>query len=331
MKITIIGGGAWGTTLAQVLHDNNHNPLIFDINEFYVNTINNRHVHPIFDAKLDDSISATTDIKKAISHSNYYIIALPTKYIRYELRKINTMLITPSVFINVSKGIEPESLKTVGNIVAEEIDAANLKGYVVLSGPSHAEDLILRRITLLVCASKDNTLAIETQQLFSNDSYLRVYHSSDVIGAEFGGATKNAISVVSGILTGLQMGENARAALITRGILEVVRVVVAMGGEEKTAFGLTGIGDLIVTASSENSRNFKGGKRLGQGFTVEEIESDSKQTIEGFRSIEALHNLSISHDLDLPIINSAYEVIFEKKDALSAIKDLLNRQLKSEN
>ena len=331
MKITIIGGGAWGATLALCLADNGHQTLIYDINKSYVDTINTNHVHPIFGVSLNNSIVATTNINKAIEFSNYILIALPTKFIRPELSKINKLLTRKSVFINVSKGIEPETLKTVGQIVYDEIDKTKLYGYVALTGPSHAEDLIQRKMTLLVSASNNEDLAVEVQHLFSNESYLRVYTSVDVIGAEFGGATKNAIAVVSGMLTGLDMGENARAALITRGILEIVKVVKTMGGKEKTAFGLTGIGDLIVTASSENSRNFKAGKKIGLGESIEDIYGESNQTIEGVRSIEALHHLSLEYNLELPIISSAYEVIFNKKCAHEAIRELISRELKSEN
>ena len=270
MNITVIGGGSWGTTLAQVLTDNGHTCLIYDINASFVDAINNTHIHPFFtDVVLPESISATLDLEKAVNFSDYLLLAVPTKVMReVVLRGINKLLTSPKVFINVSKGIEPGTLKRISEIVEEEIDPKYLKGFVVLTGPSHAEEVILRKLTVLVSASKNHELAKEVQLLFSNDKYLRVYTSNDLIGCELGGAIKNAIAVVSGISTGLGLGENARAALISRGVLEIVAIVEALGGKKETAFGLTGIGDLIVTASSENSRNFRAGKKIGLGENV---------------------------------------------------------------
>ncbi|HHW79598.1 MAG TPA: NAD(P)-dependent glycerol-3-phosphate dehydrogenase [Acholeplasmataceae bacterium] len=331
MKIGIIGGGAWGTTLAQALTDNKNQCLIYEINDEYVNKINNDHVHPIFLNELDESIKATTNLKEVINYSNYYLLAVPTKAVRIVLKEINKILNKPAVFINVSKGIEPETFKRVSEIVTEEIDEKNLIGYVCLTGPSHAEEVILRQLTLLVSASDNEKLAYEIQHLFANEDYLRVYTSNDLIGSEVGGAAKNAISVVSGACTGLGLGENARAAVITRGIVEIVKVVEIMGGKRETAFGLTGIGDLIVTASSENSRNFQGGKKLGQGMSVEEIYAETNQTIEGFRTIYALHGLSLKYNVELPMINTAYDILEGNITIEDGFKKLLKRDLKAED
>lgn len=330
MKMSVLGGGAWGTTLAQTLVDNGHDVLIYDLNPSHVDQIN-EHLHPFFETELPKAVKATNSIDDIVAFSNYFLLAIPTKYVRQGLKDLNPKLKTPSVFINVSKGIEPDTLKRVSEIVEEEIDAAHLKGFVVLTGPSHAEEMILRRLTLLVAASKDEALSKEVQYIFSNENYLRVYTSKDLVGCEVGGAVKNAIAVVSGICTGLGLGENARAAVITRGIVEIVRVVEMLGGTKETAFGLTGIGDLIVTASSENSRNFTAGKKIGLGLSQEEIYQETKQTIEGFRTIEAMHQLSIKNGVELPMINAAYEIIFNHGSVLEGLKKLLSRDLKSED
>jgi len=330
MKISIIGGGSWGTTLGQTLIDNGHQVLIYDLNPVAVHKINN-HYHPFFDTILPEGVMATTSLQEVIDFSNYFLLSVPTKAVRYVLKEINPLLSQKSVFINVSKGIEPESLKRISEIVEEEIDEIHLKGFVVLTGPSHAEEMILRKLTLLVSSSKDIELAQEIQTIFSNDQYLRVYTSSDLIGCEVGGAVKNAIAVISGACTGLGLGENARAAVIARGIVEIVKVVEIMGGKKETAFGLTGIGDLIVTASSENSRNFMAGKKLGLGFTVEQIYAEQKQTIEGFRTIEAMHHLSQVYHTELPMINAAYDILIGKLDIKDGVTRLLSRDLKSED
>lgn len=330
MKIGIIGGGAWGTTLAQTLTDNGHECLIYEINHNYVVRINDEHIHPIFKNELSHNIKATENLEEVINFSNYFLLAVPTKVVRHVLKEINLLLNKPAVFINVSKGIEPETFKRVSEIVNEEINKDNLTGYVCLTGPSHAEEVIERQLTLLVSASENEELALKVQHLFANEDYLRIYTSNDLIGSEVGGAAKNAISVISGACTGLGLGENARAAVITRGILEIVKVVEIMGGKKETAFGLTGIGDLIVTASSENSRNFQGGKKLGQGMTVEQIYKDSEQTIEGFRSIYALHGISLKHNIELPMINTAYNILEGNISIEEGLKNLLKRDLKSE-
>ncbi|MCK9235455.1 MAG: NAD(P)H-dependent glycerol-3-phosphate dehydrogenase [Acholeplasmataceae bacterium] len=329
MRISVIGGGAWGTTLAQVLIDNQHDVLVYDIKETNIQAINQKR-HPFFDTVLPNQIKGTTDLEEAIAFSHYYLLSVPTKAMRIVLQSMNARLKEPSVFINVSKGIEPDTLKRVSEIVQEEINPEFYQGFVALTGPSHAEEVILRHITLLVAASLDHKLAVEVQQLFSNEDYLRVYTSSDLAGCEVGGAVKNAIAVVSGACTGLGLGENARAAVITRGIIEIIRVVEIMGGQRETAFGLTGIGDLIVTASSLHSRNFLAGKAIGEGLSKEQIYHEQKQTIEGFRTIEAMHHLALKHNVELPMITMAYEIIFNGLPVEQGLKRLLQRDLKPE-
>lgn len=331
MKISVIGGGAWGTTLAQVLDDNGYETIIYEINDKYVEKINNENVHPIFNNKLSKKIKATPNLEEAINYSNYYLLAVPTKVMRNVLKEMNKFINKPSIFINVSKGIEPDTLKRVSEIVTEEINEHNNTGFVCLTGPSHAEEVIERQLTLLVSASENEELAKKVQLMFANEDYIRVYTSTDLVGAEVGGAVKNAIAVISGACTGMGLGENARAAVITRGILEVIRVVEIMGGKRDTAFGLTGIGDLIVTASSEQSRNFQGGKKIGQGYSVEQIYKESTQTIEGFRTIYALHGLSLKYNVELPMINTAYEILENKMTVQEGMKKLLRRDLKAED
>ena len=330
MHITIIGGGAWGTTIGQILSDNGHTPLIYDINPQNVEQIL-AHQHPTFQLPLPKNVAATSDIEKAVEFASYFVLAVPTKAMRMVLKTLNVHLKKPAVFINVSKGIEPKTLKRISEIVYDEVDPPYVKGYVALTGPSHAEEMVLRKLTLLVSASEDEALAMEVQHIFANETYLRVYTSNDLIGCEVGGAVKNAIAVISGAATGYNLGENARAAIITRGIVEIIRVVEVMGGKKETAFGLTGIGDLIVTASSENSRNFQAGKKLGMGISIEAIYQEAKQTIEGFRTIEAMHDLALQHHIELPMIEVTYEIIFMNLSIKDAMQKLLSRDLKSED
>src|SRR5690554_296095 len=328
MKISVIGGGSWGTTLAQVLTDNSHETLVYDVNPEAVDKINN-NMHPFFDNQIKD-IRATLDLNEAIHFAEYIILAVPTKFMRESLKAINALATNKLYFINVSKGIEPSTLKRVSEIVVDEINPDKLGAYAVLTGPSHAEEVIERKLTVLTAASDVEWFRKSVQNLFSNQSYLRVYTSDDLIGCEVGGAIKNAIAIVSGMMTGYGLGENARAALITRGILEIVRVVVHYGGKKDTAFGLTGIGDLIVTASSYNSRNFNAGLKIGQGLPVDQVLKESKMVVEGVRAIQAAKDLCLESNIELPIIEVAYDVIFNGISVKEGIQLLLTRELKAE-
>lgn len=330
MKISIIGGGSWGTTLAQALTDNGNLVLIREINKDFVNSINNTHRHPFFSVNIPESIKATLDLKEALLFTDYIILCVPTKYMRGVLKEINAIISTPKTFINVSKGIEPETSYRVSQIVKEEINPKYMKDYVVLSGPSHAEELILRKLTTFVSASDNPEAAKFVQNLFSNETYMRVYTSSDVIGVETGAAIKNAIAIVSGIASGLDLGENARAALISRGIREIVAIVEALGGKKETAYGLSGIGDLIVTASSKNSRNFQAGFRMGTGVPVKEVLDEAVQTVEGVRTIEAAYEIGEKYHLELPLMQVAHAFIHGEIALNETIPAIMNRKLKDE-
>ncbi len=330
MQIGIIGGGSWGTTLAQALTDNGNTVVIRDINEGFVNKINNEHLHPFFDCKIPESIKATLSLEEVVNCSEYLVLCVPTKFMRGVLHEMKELNVKNKTLINVSKGIEPDTSLLVSQIVDQELQGLGNK-YVVLSGPSHAEEMIERKFTCLVSASKDAEAAKQIQSIFSNESYIRVYTSDDVIGVETGGAIKNAIAVVSGIATGLGLGENARAALITRGIRETIKVVELLGGNKATAYGLSGIGDLIVTASSMNSRNFQAGLRIGKGETMQEVLNTSKMVVEGIRTIEAAHNIAIKYNVELPVIDMAYQVLFVGNIKVEeALKVMLKRELKAE-
>ena len=329
MNVSVLGAGAWGITIAQTLTDNNHNVEIYDVNKDFIDSINNGS-HPFFKENKIEKIKGVYSLKEALDFANYIVICVPTKFTRSLVKEINALLNSEKVFINVSKGIEPDTSKCVREIVFDEIDKKYIRGYASLSGPSHAEELIQRKLTLLVSASEDAKIAKEVQLLFANSEYLRVYTSSDVIGCEIGGAIKNAIAIVSGVLTGVGLGENARAALISRGILEIERVVVAMGGKKETAYGLTGMGDLIVTASSLNSRNFNAGIAIGKGESATDAVNNSKQTVEGVRAVLAAYQIGKKYNIELPIINAAYSVLYEQVDPIKAIKGVLSRELKAE-
>jgi glycerol-3-phosphate dehydrogenase (NAD(P)+) len=329
MKYSIIGAGTWGTTLGQVLTDNGHQVLLYDSKESVVQAIKEGK-HPFFDVDITP-MATTTNLIEALEYSEYLIISIPTAFIKDVLIKINSILTKKTYFINVSKGIDPESTLRVSQLVNQNIDQKYLGGYCYLAGPSHAEELILRMFTLMTAVSTDEKLAKKVQVSFNNQEYLRVYTNNDVVGAEVGGAVKNAIAIASGIMTGIGLGENARAALITRGVLEIIRVVESMGGKRETVFGLTGLGDLIVTASSEHSRNFKAGKLIGQGRKASDVLSESNQAVEGIRSIIAVYNYAQNNNLELPIIETAYDVVHDNISPTEALHKLLKRNLRQES
>ena len=249
---------------------------------------------------------------------------------RTVLRNINNILTEKKLFINVSKGIEPNTLSRVSEIVYDEVNNENILGYVCLTGPSHAEEIIERKLTCLVSASNNEEYALKVQEAFSNTTYMRVYRIDDYIGAELNGSIKNALAVVSGVAFGYGLLENTRAALITRGIIELRDIAVALGSKKETVYGLTGLGDLIVTASSFNSRNFKAGKLIGEGNNVDDVVNNSKMIVEGVRAIEACYQVGQKYNLDLPIINTAYEVCYKGLSVKDAINHLLQRGLRIE-
>ena len=331
MKISVIGGGSWGTTLANVLSDNGNEVLIYARNNNSVDNINNLHLHSYFqDTKINVDIKATNDIKKALVYSSYILIAVPSSQLRTIFKIINKEIKSEKFFINVAKGIEPNTLKTINEVFLEEINKDKIKGYCTLSGPSHAEEVIKRKLTLLVAASNNLNDAKFVQKLFSNNKYIRVYTSTDLKGVEVSGAIKNAIALISGILKGIDLGENSQAALISRGIYEIIRITTIMGGKKETVFGLSGIGDLIVTSLSNNSRNYQAGIKIGKGMTKEEVIDSSNMVIEGIRAIEAGHQIAKKYNLDLPIIETAYNVLYKGQDVKEGISLLMNRDLKNE-
>jgi glycerol-3-phosphate dehydrogenase (NAD(P)+) len=330
VKVGFIGGGSWGSTLANLLSDNGHETLVYDINSDTVDMINKEHTHPFFECVINEDVVATNDLSEVVNFSDILVFSVPTKVMRTIMEDVKKVITSPKLFVNVSKGIEPSTLLTVSGIAEEIFTEKEMKGFVTLSGPSHAEEVIKRKLTVLVAAGKNIKDAELVQDLFSNKTYMRVYSSTDIIGVEVAGSVKNAIALISGVCTGLGLGENARAALIDRGALEIIRIVSVLGGEKDTVYGLAGIGDLIVTASSMNSRNFQAGLKIGQGEDVDTVVNNSKMVVEGVRVLQSAHEIAIKYNLYLPIIETAYKVLFEKLDVNEAIETILNAKLKKE-
>lgn len=330
MKISVIGGGSWGLALSTVLSDNNHDVLVYDVNPKIVEKINTLHICKQLDENIPEDIIATNSIEEAVSYSDVLLFVVPTKVLRQAIASVIPVLHRPKLFINAAKGIEPETFLRVSEIFAETIPKEYLKGFVALSGPSHAEEVIKGMTTVITSASDIEDHAVFAQHLFHNNNYFRVYSSTDVKGVELGGALKNIFALASGLIAGKGLGDNARAALITRGLVEMQKFYETYGADPTSLFGLTGVGDLIVTCTSPHSRNFQAGYQIGHGKDLAETLASMTMVVEGIRTCEAAFKYAQEHDLELPIIEQIYNVLFHQMDPEEAYKNLFERSRKSE-
>jgi len=330
MKITVIGGGSWGLALSKVLHDNDHDVLVYDVNEKVVSKINDLHICYQLNEDIPEEIKATNKMEEAVEFSDVMLFVVPTKVLRIAINDAKKHIKTPKLFINAAKGIEPESFLRVSEIFSEMIDQEYLKGFVSLSGPSHAEEVIRGLTTVVSSSSENEEHAKYVQKLFHNDKYFRVYSSTDLKGSEIGGALKNIFALASGLISGKGLGDNARAALITRGLVEMKKFYEAYGADSRSLMGLTGIGDLVVTCTSIHSRNYQAGYKIGNGKDLQETLDSMTMVVEGIRTCEAAYKYAKANNLDLPIIEAIYNVLFNKMDPEIAKKTLLSRKEKPE-
>lgn len=330
-KVSVIGAGSWGTAIAFVLAENGHDCLLWARRQEQVDEINEQKTNQAYlpNIALPKNLQATTSLEKAATHGEVIVIAVPTKGVRSICQNLNEIMTTEKLFVHVSKGIEPDSHKRISEMIAEEITADKRRGVVVLSGPSHAEEVVKRHPTTVTAASEDEQVAKEIQDLFMNQ-YFRVYTNTDVIGVEIGAALKNVIALSAGVSDGLAYGDNAKAALITRGLAEISRLGVKMGANPLTFSGLTGLGDLIVTCTSVHSRNWKAGNMLGQGKSLEEVVEGMGMVIEGVRTTKAAHQLAQKYKVTMPLTEALYDVLFEDVAPKKAVDQLMTRMKKQE-
>ncbi|MCR5269327.1 MAG: NAD(P)H-dependent glycerol-3-phosphate dehydrogenase [Lachnospiraceae bacterium] len=328
-RVGILGAGSWGTALSLVLHKNGHEVTVWSILEEEVQMLrkNREHKEKLPGVIIPEEISFTSDLKETVLGRDVLIMAVPSPYIRSTAHLIASMVTDGQIIVNVAKGIEEKTLDTLTQVIHEEIPNASL---AVLSGPSHAEEVGLGIPTTCVVGSKDKKCAEYIQNLFMNESF-RIYTSPDVLGIELGGALKNVVALAAGIADGLGYGDNTKAALITRGIGEIARLGMAMGGKLETFCGLTGIGDLIVTCASMHSRNRRAGILIGKGATMEEAMAEIKMVVECVYSANAAYALAQKSHVDVPIITELNEVLFHGKDAATTVSDLMLRDKKLEN
>jgi glycerol-3-phosphate dehydrogenase (NAD(P)+) len=284
------------------------------------------------DFKYSPDLKATDDMEEAVRDAEYILMVIPTKGLREVAGNLNKILVKldqKPLLIHATKGLEQETYKRPSQMLAEEIDEDHRQDIVVLSGPSHAEDVAIQDMTAVTAACANLTAAERVQKLFSNN-FFRVYTNDDVIGAEFGGALKNIIAIGAGALQGLGYKDNARAALITRGLAEIRRLGVAFGANPFTFIGLSGVGDLVVTATSKNSRNWRAGYQLGQGRQLEDVISNMGMVIEGIYTAKAAYELAQKRNVKMPITEALYRVLYEGEDIETAITNLMSRKATSE-
>lgn len=330
-KITVFGMGSFGTALANVLAENGHTVLMWGKNEDSVKELNDHHQNNRYlkDVVLNSSIKATSDINEAVNFTDIYLMALPTKAMREVTSQIDGLINSKKTFIHVAKGIENDTFKRVSEMIEDSISEKHNGGIGVLSGPSHAEEVVIKQPTTVAASSKDEKVSELIQDLFMND-YLRVYTNNDLVGVELGGALKNIIAVASGIVAGMGYGDNAKAALMTRGLAEISRLGEKLGADPMTFLGLGGIGDLIVTCTSTHSRNYTLGYKLGQGQTMDEALNEMNMVVEGIYTTNSVYHLAKQQNVDMPITNALYKDLFEDKPVKDSVKDLMGRDKKSE-
>ena len=330
-KITVFGMGSFGTALANVLAENGHTVLMWGKNEDSVKELNDHHQNKRYlkDVVLDSRIKATSDIKEAVNFTDIYLMALPTKAMREVTSEIDSLIDSKKTFIHVAKGIENDTFKRVSEMIEDSISEDHNGGIGVLSGPSHAEEVVIKQPTTVAASSKDEKVSKLIQDLFMND-YLRVYTNNDLVGVELGGELKNIIAVASGIVAGMGYGDNAKAALMTRGLAEISRLGEKLGADPMTFLGLGGIGDLIVTCTSTHSRNYTLGFKLGQGQTMDEALNEMNMVVEGIYTTNSVYHLAKQQNVDMPITNALYKVLFEDNPVKDSVKDLMGRDKKSE-
>lgn len=326
-NISIIGSGSWGVALAIHLAKLGNNVKMWSFSEEEKDLINNEKKCKFLpNVVLPEGINCTTSFKEAIEGTDFIVHVTPSKFTRNIVKQYKEFVTNQPIVI-CSKGFEKDTMMTLDEVVKEEIPNAKI---AVLSGPSHAEEVSISVPTVLVVASKYDVVLKMVQDTFMSER-MRIYTSRDVKGVELGGALKNIIAFCAGVAAGIGLGDNTFAALITRGLAELSRLGVALGGQKETLYGLSGLGDLIVTCLSEHSRNRKAGKLIGQGKSLDETKKEVGMTIESIDNIEVAYELGKLHNIEMPIVEAVYGILYKGLKPEDAVKMLMNRARKSEN
>lgn len=328
-RVGILGAGSWGTALALMLYKNGHEVTVWSIDKREVEMLQNEREHKskLPGVKLPEDMVFTNNLEEGMKEKDFLVLAVPSIFTRSTARSMKPYIKQGQIVVNVAKGIEEDTLMTLSEQIEEELPEADV---AVLSGPSHAEEVGRGLPTTCVVGAKTKETAEFLQDAFMND-FFRVYISPDILGIEIGGALKNVIALAAGIADGLGYGDNTKAALITRGIAEITRLGVKMGGKAESFSGLTGIGDLIVTCASMHSRNRRAGILIGQGKTMQEAMDEVQMIVEGVYSAKAGLALAKKYNESMPIIEQINQVLFEDKSPADAVYELMHRGGRREN
>ena len=322
-RISLLGAGSWGTALAILLANNGHEVTLWSALETEVTLLRTKreHVDRLPGVKLPDSIMISDNLEEACKDKDLIVFSVASPYVRSTAKQCASYIKPGQIIVNVGKGIEESTLMTLTEVLSEELPMAEV---AVLSGPSHAEEVSKGIPTTVVVGAEKKATAAFIQDIFMNEVF-RVYISSDIVSIELGGALKNVIALAAGLVDGLGFGDNTKAALITRGIAEMTRLGVTMGGKKETLSGLSGLGDLIVTCTSTHSRNHNAGELIGKGYSMDEAMAEVKQVVEGVYSAKAARKLAKKYQVSMPIIEAVNQVLFEGKSAKEATVELLTR------
>jgi glycerol-3-phosphate dehydrogenase (NAD(P)+) len=331
MKITVLGAGSWGTTLALVLHHNHHKVNLWTFDNAQAEYLRSKRENVEFlpGLSLPPEIEITTDIETSCQERDMIVAAVPSQFLRSVLQRIAHLDLEHTIICNVAKGIENGSLMTMSEVLLDVLMHERKENLAILSGPSHAEEVSLKLPTMVVSASFKMKTAKMVQEAFMND-YFRVYVNEDIRGVELGGAIKNVIAIAAGLSDGAGFGDNTKSAIMTRGIYEITRLGAKMGAQPITFAGLSGMGDLIVTCMSRHSRNRYVGEEVGKGRKVSDVLGGMVMVAEGVPTAKSVHQLAQKHHIEMPMAEEVYRVLFEEKNPRQATLDLMGRDTRSE-
>ncbi|SHK60037.1 glycerol 3-phosphate dehydrogenase (NAD(P)+) [Desulfatibacillum alkenivorans DSM 16219] len=332
LQVAVVGGGSWGTALAQLLASKGYKTSLWVLEEEVAESIAKERENKVFlpDIKLSENITPTLDLEEALKDKDMIVSVVPSEWLRETALKMKPFIKPETLVVSATKGIEIGTRLTMSGILRETLTHVPRENICVISGPSFAKEVAKGMPTVVTVAASDPDAAMTVQEAFATP-YFRVYTNTDLLGVEVGGAVKNVMAIASGICEGLGFGANTRAALITRGLNEMRRLGRAMGAKQKTFSGLAGVGDLVLTCTADLSRNYTFGKKIGQGMKREEILSKMRMVAEGVRSSKSVYNLAIELDVEMPIVEQTYKVLYEDEDPAKALFNLMTRKLRDEH
>ncbi|OQY10440.1 MAG: glycerol-3-phosphate dehydrogenase [Fusobacteriia bacterium 4572_132] len=330
-KIVVMGGGSWGTTLAILLAEKEYDVTLWEFNSELSKKMKIDRENKTFLAgrKFPENLKITSEIDGLLKDISYLVLSIPSQFLRNILEKVSDQINEELIIVDTAKGIEIKTHERLSEIIKDNVNEKAYENLVVLSGPTHAEEVTKKKPAAIVAASKNKETAKKVQKLFSTD-YFRVYINDDIVGVELSGSLKNCIAIASGVVDGMELGDNTKSALITRGLREIVRFGTYFGAKQETFSGLAGIGDLITTCTSKHSRNRFVGEKLGKGKTLTEILNEMVMVAEGVPTVKAVYNIAKEKSIPMPIIESLYRVLYEEENPQKMIKELMERKLTEE-